>query len=123
MQIAHKQRLDVTFWQQQLLDMEPTISIVLASSGYPFSTSKSAPINLAGTLPDTVKLYFASTFMDNRQKLSSGPGRVMCLSARADTIEAACALGYGLLPEIDFAGMRYRSDIGKNITSLTNCLA
>jgi phosphoribosylamine---glycine ligase len=116
--IAVGQKLDVDYWQQELLDMEPTISIVIASSGYPLGHYPQQPITLPKTLPDQAKIFFAKTAVDDSLNLLSDNGRVLNLVASGPTIEEARSLGYKLVSDINFRGMHYRFDIGTEITEL-----
>ncbi|HXW53971.1 MAG TPA: phosphoribosylamine--glycine ligase [Myxococcota bacterium] len=116
--IARDEQLDTEFWQKELLQMDETVTIVLASEGYPFSRSESQVMTLPKCLPNTAKLYFASTAKNGSDEIRAGSGRVVSVTASASTIEDARSLGYGLLSEIEFAGMRYRKDIGTNMTKL-----
>lgn len=118
--IAYAEPLDMAFWQDELLDMEPAISIVLAGAGYPFEGVSREPISLPKQAFDGTKLFFAATAIDEAQNLLAGTGRVVNVVARGSTIEEARALGYGLVREIKFLGMQYRSDIGTNVTNLNH---
>ncbi len=119
MAMAHNRshEIDIDFWQQELLQMEPSISIVLASGGYPFNKSQPEPISLPAKLPKNTQLYFAATGHDGNN-LTALSGRVLNVVARANTVEEARAIGYGLLSQISFKGMQYRSDIGARLTKL-----
>ena len=116
--IARRHKLDAEHWQKMLLAMEPTITIVLASRGYPFHQCDSQAISFPKAMPTHSKLYFASTVANGALAIKSGNGRVVSVTTSAPTIEAARTQGYGLLSQIDFAGMQYRSDIGTNLTNL-----
>ncbi len=116
--IARNQKLDLEYWQKELLQMDKTVSIVVASHGYPFSQSENQVISVPKYMPTQAKLYFAATVSDGSNALFASNGRVVSVTACAATVEDARAIGYGLLSEIEFLGMRYRSDIGTNITSL-----
>lgn len=116
--IAHGHHIDVDYWQQQLLTMRPTVSIVAASDGYPDKSSLPQPIKLPHYGHKNTKIYWAKTGFDQSLGLVSDNGRVLSATASAHTIEEARSIGYKLVSEISFSGMQYRLDIGTNITPL-----
>jgi phosphoribosylamine--glycine ligase len=116
--VAHGQPMDMSFWQEELLDMHPAVAVVLASAGYPGSCSKEEPISLPKTMPVDARLYFAATGIKDSDLMAKS-GRVACIVARGPTIEAARALSYELVRDITFFGRQYRSDIGTKVTKLT----
>ena len=83
--------------------------IVIASKGYPSAYQKGFPI----TVPQSVlpHVYFAGAAEKDGQLVTSG-GRVLGVTAVADTLEAALHDAYEMAGRISFEGAWYRRDIG-----------
>jgi phosphoribosylamine--glycine ligase len=89
------------------------IGVILASSGYPDTPQKNDIITglpQASMLPE-IKIFHSSTIIKNNQLLTNG-GRVLCLVARAPSLQEAQKKAYNAVKNISFAGMQYRHDIG-----------
>lgn len=91
----------------------PAVCVVLASKGYPGKpetgqviTGIDAAESLGG-----VKLFFAATEVRDQQLLTSG-GRVLGVTASAESLPAAIERAYTAVGKIHFEGMHYRRDIG-----------
>jgi len=88
--------------------------VVLASGGYPVKYEKGKPIHglsAAARQPDTW-VFHAGTKKDGRQILTSG-GRVLGVTAVADTLPRAIEKAYATAKLIDFEGAHMRNDIGQ----------
>jgi phosphoribosylamine--glycine ligase len=87
------------------------LCVVAASAGYPGSYEKGRLI--AGDLSDAADtmVFHAGTARRDGQLVTSG-GRVLGVTARADSLPQAKAKAYARLKHISFPGMTYRSDIG-----------
>ena len=90
------------------------VSVVLASAGYPGPYEKGREISgiEAAEALDGVTVYHAGTVLDDQGRLVTSGGRVLAVTALADTFEAARELSYEGCALIDFEGKTYRSDIG-----------
>lgn len=115
--IAHNEPFDHDTIQQQLLTMQPTISIVMAGAGYPTSSATPCPLTIPTHISQDTQILFADTQVHDGTLLS-GSGRVLNVVARASTVDAARTLGYELVRKIDFAGKQFRTDIGTNLSRL-----
>jgi phosphoribosylamine--glycine ligase len=98
------------------VDWEPkaAVCVVLASKGYPGEYEKGKEISgldEAKALKDAV-IFHAGTSLKNGKTVTSG-GRVLGVTAMADTIESAINRVYSVVHMIKFDGMHYRSDIGR----------
>ena len=83
--------------------------VILASDGYPVSYKKGFPISIpADVLPCT---YIAGAKKDMGQLVTSG-GRVLGVTAVADTLKDAIDEAYAMADRISFEGAYKRSDIG-----------
>jgi phosphoribosylamine--glycine ligase len=90
----------------------PSVCVVLASGGYPghFATGKTiAGISEAEGTGATV--FQAGTRMGSNGLVTAG-GRVLGVTASADTLQGAIAAAYTAAGKIHFDGVYYRSDIG-----------
>ncbi|MBR3235193.1 MAG: phosphoribosylamine--glycine ligase [Atopobiaceae bacterium] len=90
------------------------VSVVLASAGYPGSYEKGKVITGidAAEACEGVTVYHAGTALDEDGNVVTAGGRVLDVTAVADTFEQARANAYAACELIDFEGKQYRSDIG-----------
>ena len=86
------------------------VTVVLAAAGYPQSARSGDAIELIPNTPERV-IFHAGTKLDNGVVKTAG-GRVLSVSAVADSIAAARSLAYQAVAQIKFAGSQHRSDIG-----------
>ncbi|MEZ4377477.1 MAG: phosphoribosylamine--glycine ligase [Gemmatimonadales bacterium] len=87
------------------------VTTVLASRGYPESSSKGDPITLPDTLPDGVTVYHAGTRQTDAGLVTAG-GRVLAVTAVAPTFAAAQERSRATAEAIAFEGKQFRRDIG-----------
>jgi phosphoribosylamine--glycine ligase len=87
-----------------------SVTVVLASAGYPQSARSGDAIELIPNTPERV-IFHAGTKLDNGVVKTAG-GRVLSVSAVADSIDLARALAYQGVSQIKFDGSQHRSDIG-----------
>jgi phosphoribosylamine--glycine ligase len=91
-------------------------TVVLASPGYPGSYPKGLPISgLNDPLfaSDERIVFHAGTSGSVEQPVTSG-GRVLSVSGRGETLQAALGNAYAGVERISFEGAHYRRDIGKH---------
>lgn len=90
------------------------ITVVLASGGYPGSYKKGLEITGLGEAEkmDGIILFHAGTRMENGKIVTAG-GRVLNVTAYANTLEVAIKKAYAAVEKIHFEGMHYRKDIGQ----------
>jgi phosphoribosylamine---glycine ligase len=89
-----------------------TVSITLASGGYPGQYRTGLPItgiDEANRLPD-VQVFHAGTALQDGQLVTAG-GRVLSVAAYGATLQEAVARAYDAAARIKFEGMHYRRDI------------
>ncbi len=87
--------------------------VVASSGGYPGSYKTGLPITgltAAAQVPG-VKVFHAGTTLKDGQMLTAG-GRVLGVTAAADSLRQALDRAYQAMAEISFEGMYYRRDIG-----------
>jgi phosphoribosylamine--glycine ligase len=90
---------------------EASVTVCLASGGYPGRYETGKPIRGLDNLDDGVIVFHAGTRVDNRQLVTAG-GRVIAITATAETLDDARAKVYGNIERISFEGMHHRRDIG-----------
>ena len=91
---------------------DPSVCVVIAAGGYPGTPEKGKEIfglDEAAAM-DGVKVFHAGTALENGKIVTAG-GRVLGVTARATSLEAAAALAYEAVKVIHFDGMQYRTDI------------
>jgi phosphoribosylamine--glycine ligase len=89
-----------------------SVCVVASSAGYPGSYKSGFPIHglaAAAQVPG-VEIFHAGSALVGGQLLTAG-GRVLGVSAAAETLELALSRAYQALEEINFEGMYYRRDI------------
>ncbi len=87
------------------------VCVVLAARGYPRRPEVGASIEgLDGPWPPGLRVYCAGVERRGREWIVSG-GRVVGVTARAETIERARTAAYEAVRAIRFHGMQYRTDI------------
>ena len=84
--------------------------VIMASKGYPSSYEKGYEITISDDVLDSV--YVAGAVKKDGKLLTSG-GRVLGVSAVADTLENAIKNAYHKVDKVHFNNAFYRSDIGK----------
>jgi phosphoribosylamine--glycine ligase len=88
--------------------------IVMASDGYPGGYEKGTVIEgiEAAAAIDDVEVFHAGTSRDEAGRWVTAGGRVLGVTAKADSIEAAVELAYEATKRIEWEGVHYRKDIG-----------
>ena len=92
---------------------QTALTLMLCSGGYPGTYEKGLEINGLVKEPGQ-KLFFAGVKNQAGKYLTSG-GRVIAITALASSIEEARTIAYDTATKIDFKGMYYRRDIGKDL--------
>ncbi len=109
-------------WNEKLCDLdikwknEACACVVMASGGYPEKYPTGLKIdgfNAEGQLESgEAFVYHAGTKLENGEYLTAG-GRVLGITATADTLQAALDKSYSAVNKITFENAHYRKDIGK----------
>ena len=86
--------------------------VILASGGYPVAYEKGKAISIPEELPENVTVYHAGDKLTQEGLITSG-GRVLGVTATADTLVQALDSAYAAARQIHFEGAFMRSDIGK----------
>jgi phosphoribosylamine--glycine ligase len=91
-----------------------SVCVNIASGGYPGKYPTGLPIrgvDAADARPG-VQVFHAGTATKNGTLVTAG-GRVLGVTAVAESMDAAIAAAYAAVREISFDGMHYRTDIGR----------
>lgn len=86
--------------------------VVLASGGYPVSYKSGYPISGLDEAGKTATVFHAGTKLIDGQIVTAG-GRVLGVTATANTLEAAIDKAYQAADKITFTDMHMRRDIGQ----------
>jgi phosphoribosylamine--glycine ligase len=89
-----------------------SVTTVLAAKGYPDAPEKGAAIAIPDDLPAGVTVFHAGTRQDGDGVLRVTGGRVLAVTAVADTFSEAQRLSREAADRIDFEGKVFRRDIG-----------
>jgi phosphoribosylamine--glycine ligase len=107
-------------------DWDPAfcVGVVGASDGYPGSYRKGDRIGglEAAEGHEGVVVFHAGTAQEGEDTVTAG-GRVVCVTAMGETIDAAREGAYGAYDELDWAGKFCRRDIGTRVESRMERLA
>jgi phosphoribosylamine---glycine ligase len=89
---------------------DKAVCVVLASEGYPESSSRGDEISGLDDLPMGVYVYHAAT-RERDGRLETDGGRVLNVIGTGESIIEARARAYAAVEQIHFPGMQYRTDI------------
>ncbi|WP_298141344.1 phosphoribosylamine--glycine ligase [uncultured Acinetobacter sp.] len=93
-------------------DERKTVGIVLASRGYPETSSNGDVISGLDTVMTDAKVFHAGTKANENGDIVTAGGRVLCVTALGETIGEAQAKALELCEKVTFDGVQYRQDIG-----------
>jgi phosphoribosylamine--glycine ligase len=92
-------------------DRRPALGIVMAAAGYPLSPRKGDAITGLPKPAEDAVVFHAGTAQKDGTLVTSG-GRVLCVTALADSVKAAQQRAHEIAGHIHFDGAQYRHDIG-----------
>jgi phosphoribosylamine--glycine ligase len=93
-------------WAQQY-----AVTVVLASAGYPESSSSGDAITGLDSIPDGVYVTHAGTARSESGEVVTAGGRVLNVTGLGDDLPEARAAAYAAADMIDFPGKQMRRDI------------
>ncbi len=94
-----------------LWDRRTALGIVMAAAGYPLSPRKGDAISGLTKPTEDAMVFHAGTVQKDGVAVTAG-GRVLCVTALAETVKAAQTRAYEIAQSIGFDGAQYRRDIG-----------
>ena len=100
---------EATSW---VLPTGAAVTTVLAAAGYPDAPRTGDRIALPQTLPAGVTVFHAGTALDAAGRLVTAGGRVLAVTAVADTFAEAQRASRDAAGLVAFGGKHYRDDIG-----------
>ncbi len=83
----------------------------MAAAGYPLNPRKGDAITGLPAPAEDAMVFHAGTAQKDGWTLTSG-GRVLCVTALADSVKAAQHRAYEIADAIQFDGAQFRRDIG-----------
>jgi phosphoribosylamine--glycine ligase len=92
-------------------DRRVALGVVMAAAGYPLNPRKGDAITGLPADAEDAMVFHAGTTEKDGQILTSG-GRVLCVTALADSVRLAQQKAYQTASSIQFDGMQMRKDIG-----------
>ena len=99
-------------------DRRPALGVVFAAAGYPLHPRKGDIITGLPKDADDAMVFHAGTVEKDGAILSAG-GRVLCVTALAESVKQAQQRAYDVARGIRFDGMQYRRDIGHRAIKAT----
>jgi phosphoribosylamine--glycine ligase len=107
--------LAATSGQLDVVDLEwdrrPALGVVMAAAGYPLNPRKGDAITGLPRDAEDAMVFHAGTVAQDGTILTSG-GRVLCVTALADSVKLAQQRAYEVAHGIHFDGAQMRHDIG-----------
>ncbi len=90
-------------------------TIVAVSGGYPEEFIKGYKVTGTGTDTETSVVFHAGTSRNSDGETVTSGGRVLAVSSIGSTLTEALTRSYDRLSHIDYTGIYYRRDIGKDL--------
>ena len=94
---------------------EEVVCVMLTSGGYPEDYEKGKVITGIENLDEDIVVFHSGTKIVDGNLVTNG-GRVMGITASADSVEEAAKKVYKNIEKINFEGMHYRTDIGMQLS-------
>ncbi|MDE6695207.1 MAG: phosphoribosylamine--glycine ligase, partial [Bacteroidales bacterium] len=103
--------------QEKELKVSPRAAggVVLVSGGYPGVYTTGYEVHLPENARSSALLFQAGMVRTPDGRLHTGGGRVLTVTAVADTLDEALQEAYRHAQEVDFKDKYYRKDIGKDL--------
>jgi phosphoribosylamine--glycine ligase len=89
------------------------VTVVLAAEGYPTASDRGSPVSGVDEAEAGGALVFHSGTALHGDRLVTNGGRIVSVTGVAETLAAARDAAYVAASRIEFAGMRYRTDIAE----------
>ena len=99
------------------LSSDTTVTVVMASAGYPGSYEKGKKIQGLDIIDEALVFHAGTKFDDDRNIVTSG-GRVLAVTGKGPDLKDAINAAYFSISKISWEGVQYRSDIGQDLLKL-----
>lgn len=109
--IAHG-KLDDTYLE---IDERYAATVMVVSGGYPDEYEKGKLITGLDDVDDKTTVFHAGTKVDDSGNIVTNGGRVLAFTSLASDLETALRRSYRNIDRVQFDGMFYRKDIGKDV--------
>jgi phosphoribosylamine--glycine ligase len=91
------------------------VTVVIAAGGYPEFADRGSPIGgVELAEADGALVFHAGTALQGGRVVTNG-GRILAVTGRGGTVEAARGSAYAAAAQISFPGARYRTDVGRAV--------
>ena len=90
---------------------QASVSVAIVSGGYPGPYDTGKPIHGLDAVDNAVVVFHAGTAIDDDGRTTSSGGRVLAVTAVADTLAEARGMAYDNVRRITFDGSFHRTDI------------
>jgi phosphoribosylamine--glycine ligase len=109
--VAHG-KLDDTYLE---IDERYAATVMVVSGGYPDEYEKGKLITGLDDVDDKTTVFHAGTKVDDSGNIVTNGGRVLAFTSLASDLETALRRSYRNIDRVQFDGMFYRKDIGKDV--------
>jgi phosphoribosylamine--glycine ligase len=109
--VAHG-KLDDTYLE---IDERCAATVMVVSGGYPDEYEKGKLITGLNDVDDKTNVFHAGTKVDDSGNIVTNGGRVLAFTSLASDLETALRRSYRNIDRVQFDGMFYRKDIGKDV--------
>jgi len=92
---------------------QASVSVAIVSGGYPGAYETGKPIHGLDAVDSSVDVFHAGTALDDDGRVVTAGGRVLAVTAVADTLAEARGIAYDNVRRITFDGSFYRTDIAQ----------
>ena len=111
-------KLGLKKYEFQPANLRPSVSVVMASSSYPYGETEDQPgvISIDDLSDSEDSVVFASAIRANQEgEIRTGKGRVFVVVSEGDTFKHARAKAYSRVAKLQkiWAGSVFRADIAK----------
>ncbi len=96
-------------------DPRSAVTVVLASAGYPATSSRGDAIEGLGKVPEAISVTHAGTAIDESGRVVTDGGRVLSVTALGSDMASARAAAYAAVELIEFEGRQLRRDIAEHV--------
>ena len=93
-------------------DRRTALGVVVAAHGYPAAPRQGDAITALPASSDAMQVFHAGTSVNSEGRLATAGGRVLCVTALAESVKLAQQRALEAVRQVRFDGAQWRSDIG-----------